>query len=56
MSNDYDDVKKIRNLMEALHMFALYDISVKELNKLIKSSSTVGGLAHKIIMYGDEDD
>lgn len=56
MTNEYNDVRKIRELIQALNTFALYDISVKELNKLIKSSATVEGLAHKIIFYGDEDD
>jgi hypothetical protein len=56
MSNNYNDVIKIRKLIEALHMFALYDISVKELNKLIKLSDNVEDLAHNIICYGDEDE
>lgn len=56
MTNNYNDVTKIRKLIEALHMFALYDISVKELNNLIKSSNNVGDLTHNIICYGDEDE
>jgi len=56
MTNEYNDVIKIRKLIEALHMYALYDISVKELNNLIKLSDNIEDLTHNIICYGDEDE
>ena len=54
-TNNYNDVIKIRNLIQALNMFALYDISVKELNSLIKSAKSVGDLANKIYAHGDDE-
>lgn len=56
MTNEYNDVMKIRKLIEALDMFALYDISVKELNKLIELSGNIEDLVDNIICYGDEDE
>ena len=56
MANNYNDTIKIRRLIEALHMFALYDMSARKLNSLIKSAKDIDDLIGKIFdtHRGDE--